>query len=112
MIRAHFPPFDTVSTYTQPEKKVDPPTWSGEAELTYQDTRQSNYKKQEVSSILSQSRISVPADMKFKSSDKTYLQEVLLAILQNPMTDINNLSSNMNAARWYAEQVSKSIDNS
>lgn len=112
MIRAHVPPFDTVSpTYTRPEKKVEQSTCSGEAELTYKDT--SNRKQQNDSQhTIANSRISpsqtVPAPKTF--SEKSYLQEVLLAILQNPMTDINNLTANINAARWYAAQVSENTN--
>lgn len=114
MIRAHVPPFDTVSpTYSKPEKKVDPARKTDEAELTYQDASKRKQQNDNHNTI-AHHRVTTPQTVPTAktSADKSYLQEVLLAILQNPSTDINNLSANITAARWYAEQVSKSIDNS
>ena len=115
MIQAHVPPFDTVSpTYTQHEKKVEPSRKADDSELTYKEATKNprndnteNTRNDKFDTahhrVSPYQNIPTPKDI----SEKTFLQEVLLAILQNPMTDINNLERNIFIAGQYVSRISK-----
>jgi len=115
MIRAHVPPFDTVSPiYTQPEKKVEPSRKADDAELTYREstknprngnTENTRNDKFDTAHRRFDFTQGIPANK--ASVEKSLLQEVLLAILQNPMTDINNIEKNISIAEQYVSRVSK-----
>lgn len=120
MIRAHVPPFDTVSpSYVPPEKKVEKILETKyvaqerpNEELTYKEYRG---KADDVPTNADHLRIrpnqtvpNFPGSYKTDSREENLLLErLLISVLSNPNTDPHNINKNMHSARAYLEYIKK-----
>lgn len=107
MIRAHFPPFDTVDPpRKQEEKKVEPVP--EESYVGYKPNKHHhtvNYTPPTLpASYFSQVDKEKMLSIK-QETNQDLFEKILLAILANPMTDVSNINKNVDLAFLYANNI-------